>query len=291
MIDVRNGYEIDIGHFGGARCAAVHVNPAMRVSTDFPIWAASPDTQAMLEGKQVLMYCTGGIRCERASGLIHELGVQTRGVYQLEGGIEKYLQVFPDGGLWQGRNFAFDKRGNIPRSTTAESAAADAVVGVGSTCCACGTAWHEYRGRRKCAGVPANQSARCGVPVLVCDSCLSAQTPAQSLRCPLCVPRARRGGNWPLVDIATGRLPPAVSTAGKKKKTSMLERRRAQRAAAKAERVAEKATERARIAVAAAAKAGAARSQAVGSEKRRVNKRMRRAERAAAAGCSSDVVQ
>ena len=51
------------------------------------------------------MYCTGGIRCERASSLVRrELGDRVKEIYQLEGGIEKYLQTFKDekGGFWQG---------------------------------------------------------------------------------------------------------------------------------------------------------------------------------------------
>ena len=51
------------------------------------------------------MYCTGGIRCERASSLVRrELGDKVKEIYQLEGGIEKYLQTFKDkkGGFWQG---------------------------------------------------------------------------------------------------------------------------------------------------------------------------------------------
>jgi len=78
----------------------------MRKSTEFPVWLDKPETKEMLRGKQVLMYCTGGIRCERASALLRqkieneedtkELGI--KGVYQLQGGIDKYFKEFPDGG-------------------------------------------------------------------------------------------------------------------------------------------------------------------------------------------------
>jgi predicted sulfurtransferase len=53
-------------------------------------------------------YCTGGVRCERASQLLkHEFGHRVNGVYQLQGGIEKYLQEFPDGGFWQGKMICY----------------------------------------------------------------------------------------------------------------------------------------------------------------------------------------
>lgn len=82
----------------------------MRRSTEFPVWLDSEETRQKIKGKQVLMYCTGGIRCERASALLKfkietdptmaELGIQ--GVYQLQGGIDKYFKAFPDGGYWKG---------------------------------------------------------------------------------------------------------------------------------------------------------------------------------------------
>lgn len=66
-----------------------------------------------LRDKQVLMYCTGGIRCERASALIRSLGHDN--VYQLKGGIHKYLEEFPEGSdsQWSGKNYTFDKRYHI----------------------------------------------------------------------------------------------------------------------------------------------------------------------------------
>merc|ERR1712007_128265 len=72
-----------------------------------------------LRGKQVLLYRTGGIRCEKASAYLNRRLTQavgegasgeTGGVYQLDGGIHKYLESFPDGGRFKGANFVFDKR-------------------------------------------------------------------------------------------------------------------------------------------------------------------------------------
>ena len=68
----------------------------MRKSTDFKFWLDKPATQEKLKGKQVLLYCTGGVRCERASALVnHKIGGDIQGVYQLYGGVEKYMQEFP----------------------------------------------------------------------------------------------------------------------------------------------------------------------------------------------------
>ncbi|KAG6622946.1 Thiosulfate sulfurtransferase/rhodanese domain-containing protein 2 [Phytophthora cinnamomi] len=102
LIDVRNTYEFQVGHFAGA------LNPKTRRFGQFPQWVR--DELPMLQQKdKVLMYCTGGIRCEKASAYLKHLGLEN--VYQLEGGIHRYLERFPDGGgLFQGKNFVFDQR-------------------------------------------------------------------------------------------------------------------------------------------------------------------------------------
>lgn len=107
VIDVRNSYEADIGRFAPAR-GATYIDPKMRVSTEFPQWAR--ENIDSLKDKQVLMYCTGGIRCERASALMRSLGHDK--VFQLKGGIHNYLSEYAKegGGLWVGKNYTFDKR-------------------------------------------------------------------------------------------------------------------------------------------------------------------------------------
>lgn len=57
-----------------------------------------------------MMFCTGGIRCERASALLRDKGYQNE-IYQMQGGIHSYLENHPkDGGFWVGKNYTFDKR-------------------------------------------------------------------------------------------------------------------------------------------------------------------------------------
>lgn len=108
VIDIRNTYEADIGRFQPIQGGAEYIDPKMRVSTEFPQWAK--DNVEKLKDKQVLMYCTGGIRCERASALFRSLGHDQ--VYQLKGGIHKYLEDYADGqdSQWVGQNYTFDKR-------------------------------------------------------------------------------------------------------------------------------------------------------------------------------------
>ena len=69
----------------------------MRRSTEFPEWIES--NREKLKGKKILMYCTAGVRCERASAFIKKKGFQD--VYQLEGGIHRYLDTFPEDGGYE----------------------------------------------------------------------------------------------------------------------------------------------------------------------------------------------
>ncbi|MDX7950453.1 rhodanese-like domain-containing protein [Lichenihabitans sp. Uapishka_5] len=101
VIDVRNGFEHAIGSFEGA------LDPATTSFTDFPHFVATRLDPS--RDKTVAMFCTGGIRCEKASALLLERGFDT--VYQLDGGILAYLeQVAEPESLWRGGCFVFDER-------------------------------------------------------------------------------------------------------------------------------------------------------------------------------------
>ena len=185
VVDVRNHYEAAIGRFDGGK--AKYVDPKMRKSTDYTTWLSKPETREQLKDKTVLMYCTGGVRCERASAYLNaQMGTEVKGIYQLKGGIERYLQEFPDGGHWRGKNFVFDKReaisadnpegdGGVVRKKASTSEK------VKTHCCLCNKLWDRYIGKKKCQ--------MCGVPVLMCDACLSNKSTLESamIRCPLCV--------------------------------------------------------------------------------------------------------
>ncbi|PZR01124.1 MAG: hypothetical protein DI533_09910 [Cereibacter sphaeroides] len=104
VIDTRNDYEVAIGTFEGA------IDPQTRTFRDFPAWwAAEKDRFA---GKRIAMFCTGGIRCEKATSYLVSQGVQD--VFHLQGGILKYLEDVPaDQSLWQGECFVFDGRVSV----------------------------------------------------------------------------------------------------------------------------------------------------------------------------------
>ena len=101
VVDVRNAYETAIGGFPGS------LDPGTERFRDFPAFveeALSPDAH-----REVALYCTGGIRCEKASAYLLGLGFET--VHQLDGGILNYLaSVPPEKSRWRGDCFVFDQR-------------------------------------------------------------------------------------------------------------------------------------------------------------------------------------
>ena len=101
VIDTRNHYEIDIGTFENA------VSPDTDNFREFPQWVE--DNIDPTKQRKVAMFCTGGIRCEKASALVAQHGVEE--VYQLNGGILQYLEDTPaEQSRWQGECFVFDQQ-------------------------------------------------------------------------------------------------------------------------------------------------------------------------------------
>ncbi|XP_026457163.1 rhodanese-like domain-containing protein 7 [Papaver somniferum] len=133
VIDVRNSYETRIGKFKGA------VDPCTTAFRKFPSWVddnllpagsnggqqqteadgsdesgieQSNDQERKVPPPRVAMYCTGGIRCEKASSFLMSKGIEE--VYHLKGGILKYLEEIPETeSLWEGECFVFDKRVSV----------------------------------------------------------------------------------------------------------------------------------------------------------------------------------
>ena len=105
VIDTRNEYEIKIGNFNGA------INPHTSTFREFPNWVQNY-LRPLIMSKPALkigMYCTGGIRCEKATSYLIKEGFSD--VHHLQGGILKYLEdISPEESLWDGECFVFDQR-------------------------------------------------------------------------------------------------------------------------------------------------------------------------------------
>jgi len=101
VIDTRNDFEIDVGTFEGA------INPGTESFSDFPQYVSRHLDPK--RDKRIAMFCTGGIRCEKATSYLKKRGFEE--VYHLRGGILKYLEKVPaEQSKWQGECFVFDNR-------------------------------------------------------------------------------------------------------------------------------------------------------------------------------------
>ncbi|KAB7704707.1 rhodanese-related sulfurtransferase [Bacillus aerolatus] len=105
ILDARNDYEYDLGHFRGA------IKPDITNFRDLPDWVRQ--NKDKLEGKKILTYCTGGVRCEKFSGWLLKEGFED--VAQLHGGIVTYgKDPEVQGELWDGQCYVFDERISVP---------------------------------------------------------------------------------------------------------------------------------------------------------------------------------
>lgn len=178
LVDTRNYYEAEIGRF--VVPGVPTLDPRTRKFSQFPAWVEEHKDE--LVGKQVFMYCTGGIRCERASALVRaHAGGAT--VFQLSGGIHNYVDEFGAHGLWRGRNFVFDNRLSI--AAPAEGRLQTPAREAGAPCvCVCFFCLRECDEHQKCA------SAGCHVYVVACARCRDGGGALHC--CELC-----RGEDWP----------------------------------------------------------------------------------------------
>jgi predicted sulfurtransferase len=193
VIDVRNSYESDIGRFCPPHGVPLLV-PNVRTFAEMP--AFFDKHEDILRGKNVFMYCTGGVRCERASAYIREKGGDFSNVFQLHGGVQRYLEAAEagslanssdsnalDSSLWGGRLFVFDERrpvrlaGACPPPPSYRPS-----TRILSSCILCKAPWDEYEWLR---------CGKCSILVLVCDTCIqngATSSPANisRLRCINC---------------------------------------------------------------------------------------------------------
>lgn len=145
LIDCRNNYESRVGRFKNA------ILPNLRQFSDFPKYFDELIEKNNVSSKKLLTYCTGGVRCETATSYLRGKGMKD--VFQLAGGIHMYLENFPDGGFFEGKNFVFDDR-VIVGPQNAE------VVG---RCHGCDKPYEDYSRKRSCPF--------CRILLLVCEDC------------------------------------------------------------------------------------------------------------------------
>lgn len=153
VIDTRNDYEFRIGSFARAE------DPGTRSFRDFPAYVS---THLGADKKRKLaLFCTGGIRCEKATAYLLSQGYEQ--VYHLKGGILNYLEtVAPEKSLWRGECFVFDARVSVGHGLEA---------GTHSLCQACG--WAVSAEEQQSAGY---------VPGLYCPHCRSSNDPGSRTR-------------------------------------------------------------------------------------------------------------
>lgn len=105
IIDARNDYEYDVGHFKGA------IKPEIKTFRELPFWIR--EHKHLLKGKKIMTYCTGGVRCEKFSGWLKREGFDDVG--QLHGGIVTYgKDDVAQGQHWEGQCYVFDNRLTVP---------------------------------------------------------------------------------------------------------------------------------------------------------------------------------
>jgi len=124
VIDTRNDYEVAVGSFRGA------IDPGTQHFGQFPAWVEQVlrPLVAARQPRRLALFCTGGIRCEKATSYLLQQGFE--GVHHLEGGILRYLEERRDPGrFWQGECFVFDQRVTVD---------ADLRPGSHQLCHACG---------------------------------------------------------------------------------------------------------------------------------------------------------
>ncbi|QDU35418.1 putative rhodanese-related sulfurtransferase [Poriferisphaera corsica] len=155
LVDTRNDYEYAIGTFKNA------IDPQTESFREFPEWIKQNLPTEQYKDKKIAMFCTGGIRCEKATAYMRQLGFPN--VYHLKGGILKYLETVPEEqSLWEGDCYVFDGRVSVKHNL---------VPGNFDMCYAC--------------GLPITQSDTTHAdyePGVSCPTCISQTTDKQKDR-------------------------------------------------------------------------------------------------------------
>lgn len=153
LIDTRNDYESRIGTFKNA------IKPDTKNFRDFPRYV--DDNLNKFKDKKVLMFCTGGVRCERASAYLKSKEVAQE-IYQIKGGIHRYVEKYPDG-YFRGKNYVFDGRVSVKVT--------DDILG---QCEHCKKSYDDYT---NCI------NAECNIQIIVCSDCIEVYHNTCSQEC------------------------------------------------------------------------------------------------------------
>ena len=155
LLDVRNGYEWDVGHFRGARRP---VQESFRETVETNVAGDDEETAGPLAGvdksKPIMMYCTGGIRCDVYSTVLREQGYEN--VFTLEGGVQAYFDAFGDkeDQKWDDQLFVFDSRLAMTPTGLPAAEAGDAAATLECYCCGARKARAPHR---NCPNVDCNR--------------------------------------------------------------------------------------------------------------------------------------
>ncbi|XP_065847283.1 rhodanese-like domain-containing protein 8, chloroplastic [Euphorbia lathyris] len=200
LLDVRNGYEWDIGHFTGAQRPETDCFRSTSCGlSQKEVIASDPLANADKDSTHIFMYCTGGIRCDVYSSILREEGFQN--LYTLSGGVSHYLNK--EGPKeWEGNLFVFDDRLSLPPSDfnpddTKRMSKTQQISEKYSfaNCYMCGSHVHELR-HRNCANIDCNLLFLCCMDCLkdFRGCCCLECTSAPRLRPPL--PANQRYNKW-----------------------------------------------------------------------------------------------
>lgn len=153
VFDARNNYEWRVGTFKDA------LKPDIDSFRDLPEYIDTHSDE--FKNKRVVMFCTGGIRCERATAYLKKKNLAQE-VYHIKGGIHRYAEKYPDG-YFRGKNYVFDRR--ITQKIT------DDILG---TCDHCAKPNDDYT---NCI------NAQCNKQIIVCPECIDTYHNTCSERC------------------------------------------------------------------------------------------------------------
>ncbi|KAK4426991.1 Rhodanese-like domain-containing protein 8, chloroplastic [Sesamum alatum] len=179
LLDVRNGYEWDVGHFQGAQRPDVDCFRSTSFGlSESEVIASDPLANVDREKTDILMYCTGGIRCDVYSTILRQQGFKR--LYTLKGGVSHYLENEGSVG-WVGNLFVFDARLSLPPSTykpeiSAEASGEQETSHSFAKCYICGSQVSQLR-HRNCANLD------CNLLFLCCLKCVDDFSGCCCMKC------------------------------------------------------------------------------------------------------------